>query len=116
MDIEKISEEMDSVQPKWLKQHDHISTIPFTKSFVFYPYTLEEANEEYLNGIYNTYGYSVFRKPKSESEYNSGQHSTYKVLILEPNYSKQKIDEGCNMIAEYYRDYWSRQKLDLYEK
>jgi len=102
--------------PDWLGHHDHLSHIPNTNSFVFYPYNEDEADEEYLNDRYNKHGYKVVRKPKVESEYSSGEHQTYKVLILEPNYDEQKIDEGCELIAQFYRDFSTKQGLDVFER
>lgn len=104
-------------RPDWLNHgHDHISKIPFTNSFVFYPYNIEEANVEYLNSLYNKHGYIVKKCPKVESEYNSMQHQTYKVLILEENHNQEKIDAGCDLILEYYRDMWEKQNMDVGEK
>ena len=102
--------------PNWIGHHDHLSCIPNTDSFVFYPYNEDEANEKYLNERYGKYGYKVVVKPKVESEYRSGEHQTYKVLILEPNYSEQKIDQGCELIAQFYRDFSLKQGLDVFEK
>lgn len=103
--------------PEWMGYHDHFSAIPDTKSFVFYPYNANEADGEYLNKKYGKYGYKVIVKPKVESEYNSAQSQpTYKVLILEPNFDEQKIDEGCELIAQFYRNYWSKGGYDLFEK
>lgn len=116
MTPKEILHKMSEQRPEWMGHHDHLSSIPNTKSFVFYPYNEDEADEDYLNNKYGKYGYTVVRKPKSESEYNSGEHQTYKVLILEPNYDEQKIDEGCELIAQFYRDYWSKQGLDMHEK
>ena len=116
MDDKEIYDAMCDEIPGWLKQHDHIYRIPFTKSFVFYPYNKDEADENYLNELYNKYDYTVIRRPKNESEYNSLHHQTYKVLILEPNHNQQKIDEGCNLIAQYYRGYWKKINLDLGEQ
>lgn len=112
----EIKKEMSRKKPEWLGHHDHLSCIPNTQSFVFYPYNEDEADEKYLNSRYQKYDYTVIRRPKSESEYNSGQHQTYKVLILEPNYDEKKIDTGCELIAQAYRDYWAKQGLDLLEK
>jgi hypothetical protein len=102
--------------PDWLGYHDHLSRIPNTNSFVFYPYNEDEADEKDLNDRYNKYGYKVVRRPKVESEYSSGEHQTYKVLILEPNYNEEKIDEGCELVAQYYRDFSLKQGLDVFEK
>jgi len=115
MNTKEIFDEMYIKTPDWLKRHDHLSAIPFTKSFVFYPYNEDEAGEKYLNSYYEKFGYTVVRRPKSESEYNSLNHQTIKVLILEPNYDQQKIDEGCELIAQYYREFWKKQKLDMGE-
>ncbi|MEM4378949.1 MAG: hypothetical protein QXX85_08220 [Candidatus Nitrosotenuis sp.] len=90
--------------------------IPDTKSYVFYPYTIEEADEEELNARYNPHGYQVIRRPKVDSEYKSGTHITYKVLILEPNYVKQKIDQGCELLAQLFYDHFSKSGTDVYEK
>ena len=118
MNIRKIGDAMSMEnRPDWLNHgHDHISKIPFTDSFAFYPYNIEEANEEYLNSLYNKHGYTVKRYSQAESEYNSMQHVTYKVLILEPNYDQEKIDAGCDLIREYYRDMWIRQNMDVGQK
>ena len=102
--------------PDWLGHHDHFWTIPDTQSYVFYPYTIEEANEEELNARYNPYGYQVIRMPKVESEYKSGIHITYKVLILEPNFDKQKIDQGCELLAQMFYEHFSEGGTDVYEK
>lgn len=104
-------------RPEWLHHgHDHICKIPFTKSYVFYPYNPDEVDKEYLNELYNKHGYTVVRRPKSESEYSSMQHQTYKVLILEPDFDQLKIDKGCNLIAEYFRDMWKKQHMDIGEQ
>ena len=107
---------MSRQKPEWIGNHDHFWSIPNTESFVFYPYNDYEANEEYLNTKYGKYGYKVIVKPKVESEYNSAQHQSYKVLILEPNHDERKIDEGCELIAQFFRDYWSKGGYDLFEK
>ena len=114
----KTSEIFDAMYvktPDWLKHHDHLCTIPFTKSFVFYPYNEDEAGEIYLNSYYEKFGYTVIRRPKIESEYSSLYHQSIKVLILEPNYDQQKIDEGCELIAQYYRECWKKQNIDVGE-
>lgn len=115
MDDSKILEQMCVKTPEWLKHHDHLSTIPFTRSFVFYPYNENESGELYLNSYYNKFGYTVITRPKNESEYNCLQHQTIKVLILELNYDQQKIDEGCNLIKQYYRGYWKKINSDVGE-
>ena len=95
--------------PDWLFRHDHLRNIPYTKSWVFYPYTIDEANEKKLNEHYKKYGYSVIIKPKAESEYQRtntrGHEDAYKVLILEPNYDEQKINKGCDILAKRLHDY-----------
>ena len=93
--------------PPWIRHHDHLVKIPQTNSFVFYPYNLAEANEEELNKYYNKYGYTVVRKPKAESEYKSDRHATYKVLILEPDYDELSIDQGCEILAQKFKKYFS---------
>ena len=102
--------------PDWLGHRDHISSIPDTDSFVFYPYTEEEIHEESLRRKCKEHGYTLIKKPKSESEYRSGAHQAYKVLILEPNYDMKKIDESCGLIAEYYYAFAKKQGLDNFEK
>ena len=116
MNSSEIYEKAVTTPPKWMERHDHFWTIPFTKSYVFYPYTIEEADEEELNLKYNPYGYQVIRRPKSDSEYRSGEHITYKVLILESNYDKQKIDQGCELLAQLFYEHFSKGGTDLYEK
>lgn len=116
MKLNEIVEKMHQPVPKWMGRHDHFFSIPDTKSFVFYPYSEDEADETYLNKQYNPYGYTVVKRPKNESEYNSGQHQTYKVLILEPNFDQLKIDMGCEMIAQFFHDYWSKGDIDVFEK
>jgi hypothetical protein len=103
-------------KPNWLGGHDHLSSIPNTNSFVFYPYNDDEADEKFLNERYNKFGYKVIKRPKRESEYNSAEHQTYKVLILEPNYDERKIDEGLELIAQFYRSFALEQHLDVFEK
>ena len=93
--------------PSWVRHHDHLLRIPQTNSFVFYPYNLDEANEEELNKYYNKYGYTVIRKPKVESEYRSDRHATYKVLILEPDYDEYSIDQGCGILAHEFQKHFS---------
>lgn len=116
MDSSEIYEKAVTLTPDWLGHHDHLWTIPDTKSYVFYPYTIEEANEEKLNARYNPYGYKVIRRPKVDSEYRSGEHITYPVLILEPDYDEQKIDQGCELLAQLFREHFSEGGTDLYEK
>ena len=99
--------EDDATQPRhppWLCHHDHLNRIPQTNSFVFYPYNLDESNEEILSKYYNKYEYTVIRKPKEESEY---YRDTYKVLILEPNYDKLKIVQGCKILKKKYEAYFA---------
>ena len=48
-------------RPDWLRHgHDHICKIPHTESYVFYPYNEDEADEEYLNGLFSTYMAELF--------------------------------------------------------
>ena len=101
------NEDYPQTYPSWLRHHDHLHRIPETNSFVFYPYNLDEANEEELNKYYNEFGYTVIRKPKAESEYRSAEHAAYKVLILEPNYNKEKIDHGCELLGQQFAEYFS---------
>lgn len=108
---------MYSQHPDWLKGHDHLVSIPFTNSFVFYPYNDDEADEKELNDYYNKFGYTVIRRPKIENEYTyTSPQLAWKVLILEPNYDERKIDEGCNMIATFFRNYWVKNGVKLPEQ
>lgn len=114
--MDNIVEKMNRPAPKWMMNHDHFFSIPDTNSFVFYPYTEEEADETFLNSKYNQFGYTVIKRPKIEAEYNSGIHQAYKVLILEPNFDQLKIYMGCELIAQFFHDYWSRGGTDVFEK
>lgn len=118
LSIRKIGQMMFfNPKPVWLKGHDHLVSIPFTNSFVFYPYNDDQADEKELNEYYNKFGYTVIRRPKFENEYTyTSPQLTWKVLILEPNYDERKIDEGCNMVATFFRNYWEKNGAKLPEQ
>ncbi|MCE2498688.1 MAG: hypothetical protein J4F28_06855 [Nitrosopumilaceae archaeon] len=93
-------------RPDWIGYHDHIHGIPGTKSFVSYPYDINETYEKDLNAEYNPHGYTVILRPRSDSEYNTVVEpklkGTYKVLILEPDYDQEKIDHGCCLLRKMF--------------
>ena len=102
-------------KPDWLLQHDHLSNIPDTKSWVSYPYD-NNFDEAELKKQYNKFDYEVFFLPLGNYEYTSSHNDSYiinhlftfKILILEKNYEYEKILMGCQKLQHYYCDYFSK--------
>ena len=118
LNYSQIYEKSNSVEkPGWIKRHDHLWGIPGTKSFVFYPYDINETYEDDLNVEYNPYGYTVVLRPRIDSEYNprvdSALKGTYKVLILESNYDQEKIDRGCCLLRKMFNLHSTRKGENL---
>ena len=118
LNYSQIYEKSYSVEkPDWIGHHDHLRGIPDTKSFVFYPYDINETYEDDLNIKYNPHGYTVVLRPRIDSEYNprvgSALKGTYKVLILEPNYDQEKIDHGCCLLRKMFSLYFMREGQNL---
>ena len=117
LNYSQIYEKSNSVEkPDWIGHHDHLWGIPDTKSFVFYPYDINETYEDDLNIQYNRHGYTVVLRPRIDSEYNprvGPAAGTYKVLILESNYDQEKIDRGCCLLRKMLNLYLMRKGENL---
>ena len=58
----------------------------------------------------------AYTKEEIQKMLEVSNNITDKVLILEPNYDKQKIDQGCELLAQLFYDHFSKGGTDLCEK